>query len=1261
MSDQYKCPECFSVSSRGSIDTVDEVVCDKCGVVFSLNDKCVTNSEMGSSLNSKVVKAIDRIDELFDALGDGSSDNQSNIQVPDRIGDYVILKQIGVGAFSSVYLAHDTTLDRSVAIKIPRRQTLSKTQQKRLLREARMAAQLNHPGIVTVHEVIEHDETLYIVSDFVEGETLDRWLRQRSRSLVDKMSVFRSLCDAVAYAHQNKIVHRDLKPSNVIVDDQGNPYVLDFGLARQLDEDSSLTVEGRIVGTPAYMSPEQAEGQKGSVNQSSDVYSLGVIMFELLTGERPFKGNTERIVYQLIHEIPTSPSRLDASIPKPLETICLKSIHKEASRRYPSANEIAEDLMLWTNNHPINAQPIRTLERLLLWRRRNPLIATLSLCTVTLLVVGIVISSLLSIWALEERDSANQAKAQTLLALEQTETARIEAEQNFQEARKTVDEFYRIVSRTALLDQPGATQLRQHLLVRARDFYEKYLRNRSDDTALAMELATARLELASVLELLEETSSALSEYRRVIESLDPVIEDGTANYTQLAQYLISHGNVAKLSFLIGDEKSAKENYEIALSVYEQLESVESMRIESDSIADHRITVASILNNYGEYQISVGELQASLETYHRATRYCEEVVSSGTPELLLIQHSLAKIGVAYVYTELGKIDSAISELQRVRESLAHEIEDSDFNVELFNTFVVACNDLSYCLSRKGDSAHSMNILVELSKSTEDVAAAFPGILVFKNELSTQYNNLGAYHHEAGNLSEAIRYLTKAIEIRAELSEEFPQLTDYMRDLANSHNNLAMCFFAAGRMEDAVIHMDKSVSSFEALSNHAPENTEFKKLLGVAHSNVAHRLSQLNRFDEAKVHAQKAVLIFKRLVDAVPEVADHRLNLAWSLANQARSLVESDLARAIQISAKSVELYKTIENEQSGVVEFKMLMSSSLIDAGRMNARVGNHDAAIGHFTEAIDKLTQLVRQFPENENNQERLVDAHIDRLKSIEESSASPSELLEFRFVFDSAMASFLEKFSPRISQAKAHALNLKRIAALKARNEEYKGANEYLRRAMKFYEKLLNLENVELINQRDYAVCFTEYGLNLISLGDLDAALVSFEEGYALLKQLEVENPMFVPLLADRMQVCIAMANASFSNAEHQDAKSRFQEVIDSSKELFDEPPSIPTRFAQEITSYTVMSYRGLARVFLDEAQYERAVQSCRDVILLSDLDGYELSQLDLVKTTDLLDEIYETVENDDTLAADKSDELLKLLMELLNEINTIIVKMKM
>ena len=461
-----------------------------------------------------------------------------------RIDRYVVLSELGRGGMGVVYRCYDPHLHRNVAIKMILDATGTENIA-RFKREARAAAKIQHPGIVALHEVGEHEGCPYLVMDFVEGETFDALLRRKKPSVRRIAMIVRGVALALHHAHTAKIIHRDIKPQNVMVDAQGKPHIMDFGLARDISASQQLTKHGQIVGTPAYMAPEQADSHLGEHGPWTDVYGLGAMIYRALAGQPVFKAATPAaLLRKVLADEPLPLRQLDPSIELDLETITLRCLEKEPARRYQSAAAVAEELQRFLQGHPILARPIGRSEKAARWARRNR-----ALSAALALVVVVLVGSLLGGFAMyrKHQEDLVQERIQATITKEQaTQEAKTEAtilerlrasNAALEDLRLEVLEVLdrarigkalltssdREIAKAAILKHRQAETAR--LLAAELDALSGYLAEDSKLSASQERFLHFLCEMLSSLEIRDDAVASLGQYLRAELALQPNARD----------------------------------------------------------------------------------------------------------------------------------------------------------------------------------------------------------------------------------------------------------------------------------------------------------------------------------------------------------------------------------------------------------------------------------------------------------------------------------------------------------------------------------------------------------------------------------------------------------------------------------------------------------------------------------------------------------------------------------------------------------------
>jgi eukaryotic-like serine/threonine-protein kinase len=440
-----------------------------------------------------------------------------------KVDGYEILGELGRGGMGVVYRAREILLNRPCVLKMILAGAHADAESiVRFLAEAESVARLQHPNVVQIHRIGEADGLPFFELEYVDGGSLDQrldgtpWKARAAAELAEAVS------RAISEAHRLGIVHRDLKPANILMTAHGVPKVADFGLAKSLTRDSGLTRSNSIMGSPGYMSPEQAEGRTKQVGPLADVYALGAILYELVTGRPPFVGaSVLETLEQVRSSEPLPPCRLVPPLPRDVETIVLKCLQKEPGKRYDSASALADDLRRFLSGESILARPVSPIERSWRWCRRNPVVASLAAALTAILVLATAASLVAYERMSRLARGEHEARLTAVREMKATEEARVQeaaqrqrAQANFHRARAAVDGYLTAVSESQLLKISGLQPLRGQLLESALRFYQDFLKERGDDPELRAELAATQARIGRI----QEELGAADEARRALKA-----------------------------------------------------------------------------------------------------------------------------------------------------------------------------------------------------------------------------------------------------------------------------------------------------------------------------------------------------------------------------------------------------------------------------------------------------------------------------------------------------------------------------------------------------------------------------------------------------------------------------------------------------------------------------------------------------------------------------------------------------------------------
>ncbi len=473
------------------------------------------------------------------------------------LGRFEIIEPIGRGGFGVVFRAFDPELKREVAIKIPRWDVAcSDETRQRFRREAIAAAGLDHPGIVRVYEVDTDRGLDFIVSELIPGENLTSQLANGRRFGMKKAArIVSEIADALEHAHQRGVLHRDLKPANILLTDDPEtkspiPKISDFGLAA-INGQTELTQTGAMVGTPEYMSPEQAAGRKDQIREPSDVYGLGGILYYLMAGRSPFSGESLLETVASIKNVdPPAPSTWNPEVPRDLDAICLKCLEKEPQRRYHSARDLQADLNRFLNGQSVEARHVTDVERCIRWCRRNPVTSLFSISAFAGVLIALVTVSFLWRASVYNYDRAQRNQQKYLQKSEQLTSA--------------IDRLFVSLANNPEIRQASADGLRRTLLEEAHQFQVSFLKEAPDDSELLLDYARSMRRLADIY-------AQLGDYQASLELTEDAIELAKAKKIEIADFELVQWWIARAAAetSIGAFEQANESYQQASKIWDE--------------------------------------------------------------------------------------------------------------------------------------------------------------------------------------------------------------------------------------------------------------------------------------------------------------------------------------------------------------------------------------------------------------------------------------------------------------------------------------------------------------------------------------------------------------------------------------------------------------------------------------------------------------------------------------------------------------------
>jgi tetratricopeptide (TPR) repeat protein len=768
-----------------------------------------------------------------------------------RVPGYEILGEIGRGGMGVVFRARQTKPSRLVALKmILEGQFASELDHLRFANEAELVAAMDHPSIVPILELGHHDGLPYFTMPLLTGGSL---AAAQPQPVGDPRSVARLVSEvaaAVHHAHQRGILHRDLKPANILLDEHGRPHVSDFGLARRVQDGRGLTATGAILGSPGYMSPEQASGEPGAVTTASDVYGLGAILYALLTGRAPFEGSSVReTMARLNEEPPKPPSRLNPAVPPPLDQICLKCLEKEAARRYGSAEALAADLCRWLAGEPISARPEPLAERTRRWvrRRRTAVVA----CAAAMLVALIGLAVVLAV----------QVKSNSDLA-----TANEIAEARFDLAMAAIRQFHTGVSEDFLLKEPQFHALRARLLDGAHEYFgklEDLLRTRTDRRS-RLALARAYGELAALTDQIGSKTDALDLQRRGLAIRRELARDAPADFDAQADIGRCLLDLGSLQFRTGHAGEALAAFREARTV------LGTARRAARRSRDFRPELATCDHRTGDLLAATGRQDEALASYRRARSIRQaqrrDGATGGETRGALAESEVA-IGV--LLWKGGQSGEAVDSFERAQALFESLVRDRPTETGIRRQLAHCYNAISYPLHALGRSDEALKSFEAARAILEALVRENPTVTEFRQQLAVSETQIGTLLCDTGRWTEALRPYRSAQVLMEAIDWANPDVAEIRNDLARCHSQIGQVLNVIGQPAEALASAEKARLLREALVAANPSVTGYRSDLAVTLGYIGGFKRNAGRFAESAASFRQAIAMLDGLSARTPE--------------------------------------------------------------------------------------------------------------------------------------------------------------------------------------------------------------------------------------------------------------------------------------------------------------------------------------------------------------------------------------------------------
>ncbi|MFK7817653.1 MAG: protein kinase [Planctomycetaceae bacterium] len=928
-------------------------------------------------------KATDQLRELRQTATDQTTLDSLTSDPSARYSKATIHATGGAG---QVWRAADKALDREVALKELRPdQRRGKTTVARFLNEAKVTGQLSHPGIVPVYDVgFENGKPFYTMK-LVQGKTLNEaaadFATQRSQGNADAKILRRlvnaviSVANTVGYAHAQGVLHRDLKGKNVVLGDFGEVMVLDWGLARRIDStdvdrpsDETLpitgststtqTEDGSVIGTPAFMAPEQAMGKRSEMNERTDVYGLGAVLYQVLTGEAPFgSGDSSKILNRVLNDTPPAPATHWAEVPRGLEAICMKALSREQQSRYETATAFAADLDCWLADEPVSAHPEPVLARMARWARHHQswVAAASALAFTTLIALG---------------------TATILISREQSRTidAQARAEANFERANETVSSLLSRIGDPRLGEVAELDELRAAMLEEAINFNQEFLRE-SSVPEVRFEAAKAHSRIAALQTQLGKINEAIASSEKSVGLLRRLKKQD--DRLPLLDFTLASelGNLSTYFASLGKTDQSAEVSDEAIQLLRQSPEREA------NVDEFQNSLAELLASKANRLSERGTNVEAESTFKLALAALDQVSDKNarTTQVLCTRAGIKRSFSQHVRST-NRTEEAVSNAKEAVAILEQAARLTPNNQTVLFQLNETLSSLGQLLRVTGKRSEAREQIARAVEVNERLVDQFPYAVLYRKSLIDGYTGLGISFAEAGEKERAESIFRKGLAAAESLNKRYPQTIGFRYLAIQSRRSLAIALMNNNRSEEALPLLDQATKECLDLATDVPDVLDYQYMAAVSLGNLATTQSRVTK--TKGIHfatIKQAAGILESLLDTQPHDISYRHKLGIVYRESARfyqTEAESDQAR--EYFEKAIRVHREIVALEADRPRHTRQLGIALFMLGRYCSELQLLDEAEPYMREAKDIRESVLSAEPNWFDAKMDFVLSHID-------------------------------------------------------------------------------------------------------------------------------------------------------------------------------------------------------------------------------------------------------------------------------------------